>query len=136
MSYMNRRQLHPDEARAITVFCILLLAFALAVTYVYGAEAASLKVCYKDVPQDTEDVNLYIDNLKSGDIFPGQMQTAGSICGTLPLPTTVTRGVSKSYTIKAVNVLGEEGPASNAITFRYPTVPGAATLVSVGASVP
>ena len=114
------------------------LAFFLATTLWSGlAQAASLKICYKDIPTDTADINLYINAVKSSTVYPGQTQLDGSACYTIiPIPAAVVRGSSLSYTLKSSNSLGEEGPASNAITFRFPTVPGAATLMSVGAFVP
>lgn len=96
------------------------------------ADAAALRVCYNNLAVDTADVWLYIGGTKSSDVFPGQTQLDGSICGTVtPLPAGVVRGTTQSATVRASNSLAEEGPASNAITFRYPTVPGPPTLVSV-----
>lgn len=101
------------------------------------AHAASLKVCYSNVTADVSDVNLYIGTTKVVDVFPGQTQGDGSICATIsPLPPAVQRGTVQSYTLKAINSIAEEGPASNALSFRYPSVPTAPTFVSLGAVVP
>lgn len=136
MGNYTLRPLTEFEWRCLFVLAIVAMAIIFTLCTSYGAEAASLKVCFTNIPADTEDVNLYIDGLKVGDLFPGQMQPDQSVCGTMPLPASVARGQAKVYTVKATNTIGEEGPASNAITFRYPTVPGAPTLLSVGAGVP
>lgn len=136
MANYDRRPLTEFEWRCLFSLAVVAMALIFSLCTAWGAEAASLKVCFSNIPVDTEDVNLYIDGLKAGDLFPGQMQPDQSVCGTIPLPASVARGQAKVYTVKAANLVGEEGPASNAITFRYPTVPGAATLLSVGAGVP
>lgn len=116
----------------LTVATLVIMA-ALAA----AAHAASLKVCYNGVTADVADINLYVNNVQAVDVFPGQTQGDGSICATIsPVPTPVLRGTVQSYTLKAVNSIGEEGPASNALSFRYPQVPAAPTLLSVGTVVP
>lgn len=124
-------------------YSLTLSAFMLVVTIVmFGVFAgaawpASLKVCFKDIPLDASDINLYVNTTRTVGLFPGQMQSDGSVCATIsPLPAPVLRGTTQSYTLRGMNSIGEEGPASNALSFRYPALPTAPTLMSVGAVVP
>lgn len=127
----------PYYIMAIQLFLITILLVILIALGVGAANAASVKVCYKDVSPDASDVTLYVGSTKTNSVFPGQTQTDGSICGTItPIPQAITRGISQSYTLRAINSLGEESLASNAISFRYPATPSAPTLVSIGATVP
>lgn len=120
----------------LAVIGSILIAILIAAT-VSIAGAASLRICYNDVKADTADVFVYIGSTKTASVFPGQTMTNGNICGRIdPLPPPVIRGTTLAYTLRATNSIGEEGTASNALSFRYPTVPGAPTLVSVGVDVP
>lgn len=126
-----------------TYYNLTLSAFLTAITLVFlvalagAASAAGVKVCYKDVAPDVTDINLYVGSTKTTSVFAGQSQADGSVCATIsPLPAPILRGTTQTYTLRAVNTIGEEGPASNALSFRYPSVPSAPSLVSVGAVVP
>lgn len=119
---------------------IALAAVLLTAVGATSAGAAQLRICYKlSGPNvlDTAKVRLYIgpivaaDDLQQGLIVPDV-----PVCADIIIPTQVVRGQSQPYTLRAVNSLGEEGPASNAITFRTPLVPGAPSAVSVGAALP
>lgn len=119
------------------------IVFLLYITFVraFGAEAASLKVCFKGVDPSATSIELFIDSTSTptvGDILAGgASQADGSTCTVLnPLPAAVKQGTTQTYALKAADALGRESVASNAITFRYPAVPTAPTIVSVGASLP
>lgn len=114
--------------------CLVLLLGLLGLT---GAEAASLKLCFKDVPPDATEVRGYVGSLLLGQLLPGQSQVDGSVCAIVsPLPPAIIPGTAQQYSLRAANAAGQESPPSNGLTFRYPTVPTSPTLVSVGASAP
>lgn len=114
-----------------TIIALMLLVAA-------QAEAASLHICYKvaaiDLP-DVASVRLYVGPVQAA-FWPAPTVADTATCQDISLPTTVQRGLTLPYTLKSVNAFGEEGTASNAVTFRAPNVPGAPTAVSVGATLP
>lgn len=119
-------------AIGIAVCMIVLLSAA-------WATAASLKVCFKDVPTEATSVKLYVGGLKAVEdvLVGGASQADGSTCTTLtPVPPAVSRTTAQAYTLKSANSVGEEGAASNAISFRFPAIPGQATLVSISGTTP
>lgn len=119
------------------LFIAMLIALlALAATHVH---AASLKVCAKDIDQDTAALNLYVGPVKANS-YQMSISTPPStelcyIITPVPVPPVV-RGTLQPYTLRAANAAGEESVASSAITFRFPSVPSTPTFLSVGATVP
>ena len=113
------------------------LVVAMVAVLATPAEAASLKVCWDggSVTADAATLQVLADDVV---IYPDML--AGAVtdpllstkkCNTKPFPTSLVRGVNTAVTIKAVNALGEVGPASNAVTFRAPAVPPIVTGVTV-----
>lgn len=118
---------------------IAVLVGALLVLATMAHAAPGLKVCFKGVTSDAATVPLYVDALKvAPDLLAGGVsQPDGSECSSVsPIPASVKPGISQSYTVTAVNALGQESAPSGALTFRLPTLPTPPTLVSVGATGP
>lgn len=115
----------------------MIVAVLLAVVLTAGSTQAAptVLVCYTITDSDTAHVNLYI-----GPQLGAQWIDVGAVtstalartCATVPLPTAATRGQAAPWTLKGVNTLGEEGAASNAITFRTPNLPAVPAALSVG----
>lgn len=101
------------------------LAVLLALLTAGTAEAASLRICFNNIPLDTTQVRVYYGAvILYDDILVGSDTSDPiKICTTKPIPATLVRGVAQPVTLTGLNAFGEEGPASAAITFRAPTVP-------------
>lgn len=107
-----------------------------AVLVAVSAEAASLKICWDagSVTTSVATLQVFADDAPLyPDVLAGSVLEGAKRCATKPFPASLVRGVDTAITLKAANALGEVGQASNAVTFRAPTIPAAVTGVTVSA---
>jgi hypothetical protein len=114
---------------------ILLVGLAAVLGWAAHAWAATnIRLCYTLAgPVDTTKVRLFLAGTATVDnIHAGATESPpGTWCATIPLPASHARGATVEYTLKAVNVWGEESPASNAVGFRAPAVPAGITFTDL-----
>lgn len=127
---------------AVTRFWAIVAVFLFWELLAGWCLAASVKVCYDDLsvagaasvqavyhPPTGADVT-------DSDVLAGGVVAAGKRCTTHPIPSALVRGTTYSVTLHAVNAFQEVGPASNAVTFLPPTLPGVVTGFTVQIVVP
>ena len=112
----------------------VILSFILIAT---PAQAASLRICMADpLPQDTSQIEFTIGtSIVDPDLLPGSTVVEATRCKIIPMPS-LQRGTPLLASIRAINFLGEGGPASAPVTFRVPLIPTAIKDVTIQAVTP
>lgn len=115
------------SAFMVIVTMVLVLGLAALVN------AASLRICFAPPGTDTAKVSVYAGpNLVFDDILvTSSLVDPNQRCSINQIPATYPRGTTLPITLKGVNSFGEEGLASNAVTFRAPNIPGVITNTTV-----
>lgn len=158
---MNRWPFNTVSFQLLMLGIGLVLFLIIATVSIAGA--ASLRICYTDpLPNpDIASAPAFINgNPLAPDLLPGSTTesrcvggpVSGEICtvpstcqgGTCvagrcsitPIPPTLLRGVNQDLTMRYRNTLGEEGPASDAKTFRVAPLSPKPVINSVAIVVP
>lgn len=127
-----KQQMALRRAQVAGALVLLVLSPALA-------EAVQLEICFDDASKGSAATIKAIVNGSTvlyPDILAGSVLSGTKRCSTKELPSSIQTGVDYTLTLKGVNSVNVEGPASNAATFRVPTAPPAPTGVTVQVVVP
>ena len=136
---MNLRKLRICAFHFLCERVKVLIICVAALSWSSSAHAASLQACWDtaSVTPDMATVALLADSspilVLATNVLPGTPTTGGRSCAVVPFPATLTRGLDHAITLRAMNALGEVGPASVPVTFRPPNVPGQLTNPSISA---